>query len=240
MARVWCAVAVLLAAVVVPAGPAAAVTIPEWARSWYFTRGNSTAHEYGCILGQEAASTPGTQNYVAVLALGSMFHDSAGWNFNQFGHTPITDDQGKQRAQQFAAGYYGCKGSDTSSFVRVAIGTNNSAGQVTYNAGKALANRVDEANAWLDANGFSGVTGIFGANDIELDWGPPAEAKAWTDGYRDNTYTIYYDTGDAAGCSTTQQAGSECGTAAYPGWTANDVWYVADRTGAMPLPQIYR
>lgn len=172
--------------------------------------------------------------------MGFMFHNSTGWRFNQFSRPSITDDQAKQRAHSFAAEYYRCKGSDTSSFVRVAIGTNDSAGRVTYNAGKALANRVDEANAWLNANGYSGVVGIFGANDIELDWGPPAEAKDWADGYRDNTYTIYYDTGDAAGCSSTQQAGRECGTANYPGWTASDVWYVSDKLGAMPLPQIYR
>lgn len=61
LARAWCALAVALAVVVLAAAPAEAVTIPEWARSWYFTESNNTAGTYGCTLGQEAASTPGTR-----------------------------------------------------------------------------------------------------------------------------------------------------------------------------------
>jgi hypothetical protein len=219
--------------------PANAVTVPEWGRSWYFTESASVAEDKGCSLGQEAYNTPGTQQYVVVLAFGTMINTSNGWKFNQFSLPNITDDQAKVRAQRFAKGFYWCASGDLSSYVRIGIGTSNSGGNITFNAGKAMANRVGEGNAWLDDQGYFTQAGIFGANDIELDWSSPTTAMNWVDGYNNNTSTDFYDTGDAAGCATGHEAGSECGTQAQPGWGASDVWYVSDFANAVPLPQIY-
>ena len=224
---------------VVHTTPAHAANPPEWGLSWYFTNGTSDAYDRGCTLGNEARNTSGRQDYVVVLAFGAMINAPNGFKFGQWSHNPITDDEAKQRIQQYAKGFYFCSDTDTDSFLRIAMGTNNDSGAVGPLAGKAMANRVDEANSWLDNNNYDSQTGAFGANDIELGYGPPGEARDWVDGYNNNTSTAFYNTGDAAGCSTTDPAGSECGTATYPGWGANDVWYVSDFANAIPLPQIY-
>lgn len=84
----------------------------------------------------------------------------------------------------------------------------------------------------------SGST-VGGPRHIELDYGPPGEARNWVDGYNSNTSTSFYDVGDAAGCAQDQPAGAECGTQMNPGWNAVDVWRVSDYANAIPLPQIY-
>ena len=234
-----CLVLGLLPLGFIRARPAQAVAVPEWGFSWYFTESASVAYDKGYALGQEAGSTPGTQQYVVVLAFGAMVNTSNGWTFSQWGLPSISDGAAKNRAQQFALGFWVGAGGDLNSFVRVAIGTHNNSGDVTFNAGKAMANRVDEGNAWIVSQGVSSQSGMFGANDLELGFGPPAPARDWVDGFDNNTSTSFYDSGDAAGCSTSGPAGTECGTSSYPGWAAHDVWYVSDYANAVPLPQIY-
>jgi hypothetical protein len=231
----------LAAAFLLPLSTTAqAVTVPEWGLSWYFTGTASDAYNKGCTVGTEAANTAGTQNYVVVLDMGAMFNTSSGWKFDQWSLSAITDDAAKTRIQQYGLGFYVCSAADTTSYLRVALGTHNQSGDVTYAAGKAMALRVKEANTYLASQGVASQVGAFGANDIELGYGGPATARDWHDGYEDAGSSVYYYTGDAAGCSSSQQAGTECGTPSFPGWDANDVWYVSNSGLGMPLPQIYR
>lgn len=82
------------------------------------------------------------------------------------------------------------------------------------------------------------VSGVVGANDMEMDWNSSAMTRVWSEGYDSVPGRIgYYNYGDAGGCP---QQGTISNGSCNNNWTQEDVWYVSyGVASAFPLPEIY-
>jgi hypothetical protein len=78
---------------------------------------------------------------------------------------------------------------------------------------------------------------IAGAVDLEPGWGPPGQARAWVDGYVDQTAARLWNFGSADGCPQTYGADLTCNN----GWTIDDVLWVSSHAGpnVLAMPQIH-
>lgn len=133
------------------------------------------------------------------------------------------------------------------------MGTSNSGSalpgtSVDYVAGQQWGSWIVAANNWLTDtanNGgfnYSTLVTIWGGDDVEPCFGPPAPARAFLDGYRTTTTNPIYNFGSCDGCVTTYT----CPAAPCPnppalgGWTLDDIWYVSwGAWRSYPMPEIY-
>lgn len=164
---------------------------------------------------------------VVVLSFGMQI---AGGAANGFGKS-ITREQMIATASAWATGLAEC----ASGPWEVSIGTSNSGGVTRYNGylgGKAWAKLVDDARAASDPR-----TVVSGAVDLEPGWGPPGQARAWVDGYVDNTKSRLWNFGSADGCPQTISTDLTCNN----GWTIDDVLWVSSHAGpsVLAMPQIH-
>lgn len=190
----------------------------------------SDLENMGCTLGNRVESMGGTQRPVVVLDFASQYYSSTnGWMFSRWGGSNVTDNWARDAVKSYGAGFWRCSGADVSSVLTVALGTNND-GTVTSDAGRALANRVDEAENYA-ANNFGGQVQVVGADDFEQSFSGPGVARNWMDGYDGANSNPVYNYGSADGCPP---AGTCNG-----GWDASDYWYVSWHGPAWPLPEIY-
>lgn len=225
----------LLGVAVATADPASAVqSKPRTSVSRYVTTSStSTAYNWGCAQGTADAATP-IQDSEVILDFGAQLSSNTG--ATAFSGTDITYAQIAAFAEQYARGYWICTGSDTTSTLHLAIGTNSS-GSPTSAMGTSWANSVvDPAATWVYANTFQ--VAIDGANDIELSssWGSLSQSRAWVAAYDSAANSgRMVDYGDAAGCSQTSYANALCND----GWHQADVWYVSWASRNWPLPEVY-
>lgn len=200
-------------------------------------------YDLGCALGTRAKALPGTQQDFVVLH----YFQPVQFGPTSFGATlesgaDATTAQIGAAAGAFARGYYICAGLDIYSQLRLGVGTTNNGSQVTTARGRAWAQMVNQAN--IDIGIVVALQAqIWGASDMELGFNGPVVTRAWVDGYdQTNSYRLI-NYGDAAGCRDVgdrQAAGNECGTAAFPQCTAEDVYYISwGSPPAYALPQIY-
>lgn len=203
-------------------------------------------YKQGCIAGGDINSNYGgpfvPQTGVVVLSLGKPVYDpgTAQYGVTLFGNSFASTTQVLEGAKAWARGFWDC--STAAPILRIALGTSNYCCQVSAAHGRAWALMVNDFKNWITASGFGSQISGAGANDIEMDWSTPTEAKNWAclmnelgscvDGYGSVSGALYYNFGDAAGCPPA----GVCNNA----WTQEDVWFVSwGATPAWPLPQIY-
>lgn len=137
--------------------------------------------------------------------------------------------------------YYGAGGVNDTKIFRVAVGTSNSGGNVTFAHGQAWAQMVNTLNAWVRGNtSTNGKFFIYGASDIEPSFSTPTVAYNWVNGYTNAwvspSFLLNY--GSADGCPQTN-------TTTTPGacdnsWTQENIQYVSwGATPSYPFPEIY-
>lgn len=221
--------------------------VPLYSTSYYMiTIDTSFTYDLGCELGTRDQQEPGTQDSVVVLDFGLPYYSvENGFGTYLFGFGPVGLSEIRIAAESFAEGYYTCTGSDNDSNLVLGLGTNNKPNSLNTvykltSHGEHWANMIDYLNQiLLDRNMLQQVQ-AYGASDIELDWNSPTNTKAWLAGYGSQAEAPLLYFGDAAGCPFDAVPGLTCGTANYPEWTMDDVWYVSwGFEPSLPLPLIY-
>lgn len=216
--------------------PAASQAMPPTDTSYYVTTTDpSVAYNLGCSQGLSDASASPPANSLVVLDFGGQLSDGSGSLL--VNGLAITSAQIEAVAEAFAHGYWYCTGSDLSSVLSLAIGTNNSYDDVSAAGGSSWAQVVAAVAADDQAAGYSTQVIVAGADDIEPAWDSAASSEAWVNGYASfSPATFYVDYGSADGCPTDNASGVACDN----GWTQQDVWYVSwGATPARALPEIY-
>ncbi len=196
----------------------------DW--SFYMFTPNSTqAYTLGCNQGKYDAGFNPVVNSEVVLDFGG----PSGTGDGTLNYSGI-----ESAGEQFARGYYVCTGGDTTSVLRLGLGTNNSA-DVTYNDGVTWANTVKVVANWVSTY-LTGQVVVIGANDIEPGWSSFAAAKSWVQGFIAGGGSLYLDFGSADGCPSNKTGNAPCGS----GWTQDNVYYVSwGAAPALPAPEIY-
>jgi len=204
-------------------------------------------YNLGCELGTRDQQEPGAQDSVVVLDFGLPYYSvENGFGAYLFGFGPVGLSEIRIAAENFAEGYYTCTGSDNNSNLVLGLGTNNKSNSLDTiskmtNHGASWAKMVNTLNQALLDNNMLQQVQAYGASDIELDWNSPTNTKAWLAGYgsfAEAAPMLYF--GDAAGCPFEDVPTLQCGTANFPEWTIEDVWYVSwGFEPSLPLPLIY-
>ena len=220
---------------------------PATSTSYYLTTvDNHFLHDLGCELGTRDHGLPGKQDSGVVLNFSfPVCFDDGHFGADLYGYGPVSTSGIETAVKSFAAGYYTCTGSDNSSNLVVGVGTNNKPTSCRTQSqaaahGTAWAQLVTRINNWAVNEGIFHQVQAYGASDIELGWNTPTWSRAWIDGFNQpgNNYLLHF--GDAAGCPYEGNTHWSCGTANYPEWTMEDVWYVAwGAPPSLPLPLIY-
>lgn len=181
------------------------------------TPGASTARWFSIFGGQNSDNTgtllTGLQTYVSYGTIASL-------------------------ADNFALGYYNGTGSDHTSVLKLAIGTNNSAYHIDTAGGNAWAGVVVNVSNWVDnVAHIGGQVFVGGANDMETIFDTYTPTKSWVDAFSAAGPSYYLNYGDPTNCSPNTHTNASCGTT---GWNQDDVWYVSwGATIAFATPQIY-
>lgn len=249
---------VFATSVVVTATTAQVWASPPPANSWYIrTIDSNTSYTNGCNLGSQVQSLPGTQSPVVFLHFGAPVQLAGGAYGATFYRAGSGAGYGSltiiAMAQEFAHGYWICSGSDTSSLLKLAIGTSND-GNLMTNSSLAAAHGAAWASfavtlknnlANLSASHYQ--TLVYAESDLEpISLNPDgstsfhsfADTKPWLDGYNGYSGRLAFWAGAACFASTTGPyvSGTSCGT----GWTVDNMQYAVWRLGLnRPLPQIY-
>ncbi|WP_028988156.1 hypothetical protein [Thermicanus aegyptius] len=220
----------------------AAVTAPDYTISYYMnTVDPDTLYDMGYAKGEEDRLASGAQDTLVILFLGAQ---TSNYGATLWYNPDVTTSEIEAGIEAYGRGYYIGTGYDTASRIRLVVSTNNSGSYVTYNAGKAWAEMINNIGAYLSENNYDSQVWVFGGNDIEGGWGAPSKAKNWVDGYDSVNNYLYYDTGDACGCSyDTSYDGKtvlNCDRVDGETWTINDVYYISyGASPALVIPQIY-
>jgi hypothetical protein len=208
---------------------------PRTSTSYYVnTTNTTTAYNDGCSQGQADAGSP-IQSSEVILDFGGQNSGNTGSIL--INGTVVTFAQIKAYAEQFGAGYYFCTGADTTSVLSLAIGTNNSAYQVSNGGGQTWANSVvGPVKSWLSTNGYASQVTAIAGNDMEPSWAAVSGTRAWVDGYSGTGKGKILNYGSADGCPTGSYSNGVCNN----GWHQSDVWYVSwGNASAFGLPEIY-
>lgn len=136
-------------------------------------------------------------------------------------------------AANFVYGAWNCHTSSTN--IAVAIGVSNYGGAMGgyssstwYAAGQSFGTAVNNAQNYSVSNGYNNQIGVYGADDIEVEWASFSQTSNFVNGYNNVSSRLFFDYGDDSG-----------GASPSP-WTAYDVWYVAwGAADSVPLPEIY-
>lgn len=166
----------------------AAPTPPPYTTSYYMNTVNpSTLYNLGCTLGQHDHDLAGTQDDIVVLDFGRPDY-SGGYGTRLFSNVFASTSQVAVAVEQFGYGYWYCTGSDTTSQLRLAAGTNNSGAYVTSGHGTAWAQMVNTIGSWMSSHGYNTQVTSAAASDMELDYNSATTTRAWVDGYK-SAYT---------------------------------------------------
>jgi hypothetical protein len=234
--RLICACCAAVAACVFTAGAPATQAKPRTSSSRYVSSASaSTAYDQGCAQGQADAQAP-AQSSEVVLDFGGQNAANTGSILTN--GTIVSFAQIQVVAEQFAYGYYLCTASDTSSILDLALGTNNSAYQVSGTGGAAwAASVVGPVRSWLTAHGADAQVTAIGANDMEPGFSANVTGtRAWVTAYSNANRGRLVNYGSADGCPQSSSANGSCSN----GWRQADVWYVSwGAPAAFALPEIY-
>jgi hypothetical protein len=228
-------VIVVLASFPAPAS-AAIQPKPHTDKSLYITSASTSDMDTrGCSAGQYD-DNHGHIDRATILDFGGQYSDGSGTE-PVLGPSKLTNSQIKAMAEAYAQGYYACGASGSRLYV--AVGTNSSAGDVSYGGGQDWGRVVAAISHWVINANMGGRVLVYGANDIETGskFSGPNPAKAWADGYSSiSDAGFYYDFGDAGGCPLTTHDNGPCNN----NWRQYGVWYVSwGASAALPMPEIY-
>lgn len=228
----WASLALFASALLawpMPSVYAESKPITDW--SFYVeTTSNTAMYDLGCNQGSFDASH-GTSSLV-FLDFGGQ--NSSGTGTLEIDGTSVSNAQIESMATNFANGYYTCTGSDTTTVLTEAIGTNNSYYDVSSGGGQTWAGVIKSVKS--DASAYASQVTVWAGNDIEPSFNSWANTSGWIAGYSGVDPAPYLDYGSADGCSSTSHANGSCSN----GWTTSDVYYAA--WGAAPAeasPEIY-
>ena len=205
----------------------------DW--SYYiYSASTSTAYTLGCDQGKYDSSHSNVNSEV-ILDVGGEYSDTGG--ALTFSRIVLSNAQVEAIAEAFSQGYWVCTGSDSTSILRLGIGTNNSYSGVSYAGGQSWANMVAAVDSYNSAQGYNSQVAAEGANDIEPSWWNPSDSLSWSQGYASVSNSLYIDYGSADGCP---QNSSDNTIGCNNGWSQYDVWYVAwGSPPAMEVPEVY-
>jgi len=217
----------------------------DW--SFYVTNIDpSQAETLGCNQGNYDTAH-GNKNSEVTLEFGVQRSGGVGTLLTQI-NANVTNAQIETYAERFSYGYWHCTGSNTTSVLRLGIGTNTSViGRSSSSIGQTWATVVNDVRSWNSTHGnpttgaccVSSQVVTNGANDIETgsNWDTSLNVKQWAIGFDGATTAFYYDIGDAGGCPSTSWGGS---TICNASWHQSDVWVVSwGQSAALSAPEIY-
>lgn len=216
--------------------PTPALAVPakpptDW--SYYVLDNNTgTAYTLGCDQGKSDAKLG--VNSIAFLDFGGQQSNGSGTIL--INDTPIPNSDIEAFAENFAYGYWQCTGSDTTTVLYLAIGTNNSAYDVSSSGGSTWAGVVAAVqNSTLGQDAAPQVT-YWGGSDIES-WGGKTATESWATGWNSATSRFYVDYGSADQCSETAYNNQPCGNTGYYQY---DYWWLSyGLVNALCAPDIY-
>jgi len=145
----------------------------------------------------------------------------------------------ESHVEQFAAGYYTCTGSDSTTAATIGVGTNSHGSDVGAAAAQQWVDMIDAIRRWVSQNGYGSQVSAEAASDIEPGFNPystagPWVAQMWADGM------AYIDYGSARGCNTTVSWNGGAGGSCNSGWDQDQLWWVSSGVGgAAADPDIY-
>ena len=239
------ALAILMATLLSPLRVLAGSAQPTTQWSFYMRSTSATAaYNLGCSQGSFDLQHS-IANTLVFLDFGNQLPNGSGteevgnqWTFSNYQIEVLSDE--------YADGFYYCTGNDTTSQLKLAVGTRNShdiTGEgTTYSNGQVWSNVVgavqSHANSSFCYNGRceSAQVYVWGGDDIEPGWGSAANAEAWANGFGSVGHA-YLNYGSPDGCPTTSDADQPCAN----GWYQYDVWYVSwGATPALASPIVYQ
>ena len=231
-------VSLLLASVfaLTPARQAFAVqSKPQTDWSFYVrTTNTNTLYNLGCNQGHFDQNN-GNINSEVVLDFGGQASNNGG-TYLTGSNAYVSYGTIESLAEQFALGYYVCTGSDTTSLLKLNLGTNNSAYYVNSTGGSSWSGVVNTVANWAGGNGVSSQVLVGGANDMEPSWNTQGNTIAWMNGYTNNGGRYFVNYGSTDGCPQSSHNNGGCNN----GWNQYGVWYVSwGAAPAWPLPEIY-
>src|SRR5260370_33501801 len=175
---------------------------PPTARSYYITSGRSArASSLGCSQGRADRFDHALSH--VILDFGAQAGNGSG-TFFPGSRTFISNGQIERVVEAFSQGYSNCVGRSNRVTLGLDIGTNNSAGGVSFANGRIWARLVRAVRSFNGAHRLSAHVIIFGANDIESWCGnrgcaSPSQAIQWTRGYHSGGGGEYVDVGSPDG-----------------------------------------
>jgi hypothetical protein len=200
------------------------------------------SYDLGCELGDMDELAPGTQNNVVILAYGAPAISNGEYGtFFPGSSTYVSTAQIAAAVKEFGRGYWLCSGNDTTSSVRILVGTSNNSVITNAAHGSAWANMINGIGSYLVSIGASSQAQVDGAIDVELAWSNATAVYDWLSGYDSVNQYLVYNFGDAAGCPESGQTNvsRNCVTETYT-WTQEQIYWVS--YGAQPakvIPQVY-
>jgi hypothetical protein len=150
-----------------------------------------------------------------------------------FGGTSLTYAQIEGLGLAFAHGYYICTGTDNSTRLTLAIGTNNSI-DVGSSYGTTWGNVVSSTYTSVYNAGYASQVYVWGGDDMEPPYGTQSATESWASAFT-GTSNEYIDYGSADGCQPTNGANGTCNA----GWTIAGEYDVAyGQIAAQSTPEI--
>ena len=206
---------------------------PTTAWSYYVNSSSiSTAYTLGC--NQGGSDKTFHQSSAMFLDFGGQFSNGSGTLM--LNGSTISNGQIEAVAEAMAHGYWVCTGSDSTSVLKIGIGTNNSFQDVSYGGGQTWSNVVTAAENSIKISGYSSQVIMYGADDIEPSWSSAAAAIAWANGFSSVGGHHYFNYGSADGCPQYSTGNGGCNN----GWNQYDVYYVSwGANAAQATPEIY-
>jgi hypothetical protein len=205
----------------------------------YYIHSSSTGEAYtlGKNLGSAEASHG--QNSAVILDFGGQTPDGSGTlTINGIN---LTNSQIEQIAEAFSHGFKDGIGKATW-VLRLAIGTNNSYGDVSSAGGKQWVDDASAIQSYNKSHSYYPQVLMYGGSDIESWCGSsvgcksPSAAINWAKGFNDGSGIAYVNYGSADGCPETSSNNGSCSG----GWNQYDYWFVSYDGGvARPTPEIY-
>lgn len=209
-------------------------TQPTTAWSFYvWTANANTIATLGCNQGHADAASG--QNSEVILDFGVQWSDNSKTLTTNGLYLSIA--QIENMAEQFVYQYYVCTGSDTTTTVKLGIGTNNSTSYESSSMGSGWAQVVVDVQNWLPPNCCSTQYIVVGANDIEgsasfSGTNSMPRALNWANGFNSHGGAVYVNYGSADGCPPYGSCNN--------GWTQDGVYQVSwGIAAAYVLPEIY-
>ncbi|GCE19565.1 hypothetical protein KDK_33650 [Dictyobacter kobayashii] len=186
-------------------------------------------------MGRADASHSPVINSEVVLDFGGQLSNGSG--ALMINGVTISNAQIEAVAEEFAHGYWHCTGSgDTSSVLKLGIGTNNSYYDVSSAGGKTWVNMVAAVQSYNHSKGYDSQVVMMGANDMEPGFGSASSTIAWAQGFASVSGYLYLDYGSADGCPQYSTGNGSCNN----GWNQYHEWYLSwGSPAAIVAPEIY-